>query len=267
MEEKKLLSQAFLRSPLCLLLLIPFFFHVIVPPALAADFGSSVQSGRAIGSGLVTDFNPQNLNQTLQNKGLGASESLTPKIDEARQNKGNYSGFYNNPGGMGSTSTDPKVEAFVNQVYENRQKYDLTQDAAFGSQCLETGADGKCTRWSASKDLVTNTYKDCEKVLIPNYDDPASEAICTGSNQITTTQCDVTTYAHAVTEDLALSCDQYSPDYRDGQIYAFCKDIYKWYKVYAGTGRESDDCSCENHAGAVCYTPPLFEVNSQAPEG
>lgn len=167
-----MLSKAFLKSPIWLFLLAPFFFHVLVPPSLAADFGSSVESGRSIGSGLVTDFNPQNLNQTLQSKGLGTMDTLTPRTNEAQQNKGDYSQFYTSPAGMGSASMDPKVDAFVNQVYENRQEFDLSQDVTFGSKCLEKDADGKCTRWSAAKDLITNTYKDCEKVMIPTQQFP-----------------------------------------------------------------------------------------------
>ncbi len=234
----------------------------------AFDFDTALREGKNIGSGLVNDFNPDNLNQTMQNKGLGTADTVTPRINDAQAQKNTYDNFYSEPADLNNV---PESEAgnFVENSYNMRPKYDLTQDSVFGSKCLQTDADGKCTMWSASADLISNTFTDCEKVLIPSYDDPAVQEVCTATNTVQTTSCDIRTFVNIQTDTVNGPCNLINIDYQPGQIYAVCRDYYDYFKVYIGTGEDEDDCSCGNHDGALCgdERPSNYSVVGARPGG
>jgi hypothetical protein len=49
------------------ILLVVYFFFVLEAPLRAADFSSTLDAGKSLGTGILSDYNPTNLNQTLQN--------------------------------------------------------------------------------------------------------------------------------------------------------------------------------------------------------
>lgn len=105
-------------KPLVALLTVALTFSPFldIPLSAAGDFGESMQQGREQGLGFSQAYNPLNLEQTLENKGLGTSQSLTPQIDEARQTEGDYTRLYDNPGGLGAQNTDTDLGAFVKGI-------------------------------------------------------------------------------------------------------------------------------------------------------
>ena len=232
--------------------------------AHAGDFENTVTSGQSAGADLLNSYSPQNIDQTLQNKGLGTANTITPQASEAETQRGSYEGHYTDPGGMASADINTSdAGSFVNESYEHRQKFDLSADPTFGNKCLEKDADGKCIRYSASSDVVTNTYADCQKIVTPQYGDPPTEQTCTGTNTEQTTQCRINTNVGIETETINTPCSSTSPEYKEGQIYAVCKDHYQLYKKFYGTIRERCDNSCsyvESCCGRVtfCIDPPDF---------
>lgn len=272
-----MLPQTVLRTLAAILILHFTFFewYPVVRDAGKAyaqagddEFNASLEEAKSLGSDLVNSFNPDNLDQTLQDNNLGTTDTLTPQIDDAQSEQASYENYYTNPTDMNSV---PAGEAgtFVNESYDTRPRYELAQDAVFGNDCLQTDAEGKCTMWSGSADIISNTFTDCEKVLIPTYDDPPSQEVCTGTNTVQTTSCENRTFVNIQEETIDTPCNQISIDYQPGQIYAVCRDYYDYYKVYSETGVDRDDCSCGNHGGALCgdAIPANYSVVSSAPDG
>ena len=231
--------------------------------AHADVFMDTVREGQSIGGNLVESFNPQNINQTLQSKGLPTADTITPQTSEAQKQSDSVKDFYTNPGSMAAADTNTDVGTFLKESYKKRQKFDLSQDPTFGSKCLKTDAEGKCLMWSASKDIITKTYPGCERVLIPEYGDPPTEAKCTGTETTQTIPCAIRNYVRIETETVHTPCNSIHPEYKPGQIYAVCRDHYERYKVYDHTARSW--CSCWNFGGAFCNTPPHFIYSAPPP--
>lgn len=187
MEKEKLLS----KTPLKRLIASVLIFALVSTPAFsfAGSFEDALEEGKNLGGQDVLNFNPQNLDSTLNQRDLGPSSKITPRIGEAQGQQGDYSQYYTNPGGMSGASSS-EVGEFLSNSYEQRPKYDFSEDSDFGNKCLERGEDGRCLRWSGSKDLLVNTYPDCQKVIIPQYGE-TYEQTCTGTATTNNYDCEV----------------------------------------------------------------------------
>ena len=246
MEKKKLLSKTTLRTT-ARILLVTYLFFIPEGPVRASDFDSALNAGKSIGTSSVSDYNPTNLNNTLQGKGLGTAATLAPQAGQAATDRGHYESFYNSPGGMSSASSE--VGDFVNSSYQTRDKYDLSQDPTFGNKCLETDSDGKCLKWSTSQDLIKESYPDCKTVQVPRYDNQPTTAQCSGTRSSLSMNCPVRTVVRVETEVVAGPCRESLIVYKPGQVYAVCKDNISNFKVYTGNQAWQDDCYCPNIPG------------------
>lgn len=209
------------------------FLLLILPPLIyAGSFEEVLQLGKDLGTQNIIEFNPQNLDQTIQQLGLGSVNELTPKAAEAQSQQGNYSGYYFNPGVL-SGSEGGEAGNFVIDSYERRLKFDLSEDYLFGNKCLERDAEGRCLLWSASKDLITNLYPDCEKVIIPQFGN-VKEEICYGTALSQSYDCEARMVVSIVTETIPYRCNQIQLDTKPGQIYAVCRDYASLYRVNKG---------------------------------
>lgn len=251
-----------------LIALITLFFYINAalgePAAWAGSFEDSVNAGHSMGTTLTEDYNPANLNTTLQNKGLTGTDAIVPQADTAKEQQSSQSSYYTNPSSMtGGSSTD--IAQFVTETKDSRATVDMTEDSTFGYKCQERDTSGKCLRWSSTEDILHNIYKDCETIIVPVYDDPPTYKTCTGTNTSYQKSCSSTTYVNITTETIDTPCSSYTPEYQSGQIYAQCKDYYKWYKTFAGTGRYIDDCYCGYHGEFGCFTQTNFTLENPPP--
>jgi len=197
--------------------------------SFSGSFEEAVDLGKELGAQGVQDFNPKNIDSTLQERGLGSVNQITPDIDKARTEEESYTQFYTDPGGMAGVDRGD-VGKFVEDSYLGRQKFDLSQDSVFGSKCLQWDALGRCSMWSTSKDIITNTYPDCEKIILPQYGETREE-ICVGSSGDSIYDCEVRMFVSIITEEVQGPCSQVVIEDRPGQVYAVCRDYKDWYKV------------------------------------
>jgi len=201
--------------------------------SFAQGFEGALETGKSLGRQDVLDFNPQNIDQTLQQRGLGSVNQITPRSGDAQGQQESYGQYYTNPGGMSGAGSGEAGE-FVESSYEQRQKFDLSRDSTFGSGCLQRGEDGRCLMWSSSRDLITNTYPDCEKVVIPRYGETREET-CTeaaGTGAISNYDCEIRSVVSIITEDVQGPCDQVVIEHKPGQVYAVCRDYVVGYRVF-----------------------------------
>jgi hypothetical protein len=233
--------------------------------AFADAITDAAGEGKTFGQEIMQGYTPENINTTLQNKGLGTADTLAPQVDQAVQQQGDYTGYYGNPGSMSTGDTNTDVGSFITDSHENRPQYDLTNDPVFGNSCLERDAEGKCIQRSGSQNLIENAYPDCERTMIPQYDDPPTDATCRGTSSVTTTACEITSYINVTQETVTTPCNQIIPEYHDGQIYAVCRDYYDFFKVFDHTGIDRDDCECNNHDTAMCSVPPDYSTADTPP--
>jgi len=236
----------------------------VVKPVFADTFTDTLNSGKSMGQQMVTPYSPNNLNSTLSNRGLGGINSITPKAGEAQQYQSTYEGFYTNPSGMSSVTSE--AGTFVQQSYQTRTMFDLSNDPTFGNKCLET-VNGQCTRWSSSRDIITQAYPDCEKTYLPRYGDPATYEECTGTKEHQDLECVVRTPVRITTETIYQPCAEANIEYQPGQIYAVCKDYVTYYKQYIYEGWYVNDCWCEWQFGSYCYGWPSNYVYGDPPPG
>jgi len=229
-----LLSEAYLYKFNKLISFILIGVELFLPPLIfAGSFEGSLDEGKNLGKEIVGDFSPENIDKTLQERGLGPANEITPRVDQASGQEGNYTRFYTNPGGMSEAGYGEAGE-FVEESYQGRQKFDLSRDSIFGNQCLQRDSDGKCIMWSSSKDLLTNIYPDCEKVVIPKYGEVREET-CTGELTSQSYDCETRMVITILTEEVHGPCNQIIIDDREGQIYAVCRDYVDVYEVYSGS--------------------------------
>jgi len=263
-EEAKLLPKAVVRI-VARILLVAFTLFSVDASVWADAFTDALGSGNSMGQSAIGSFSPQNLTQTLQNRGLNTTaESLTPQIDQGQASRGQYESYYTNPGAMSSASSD--IGDFVHNSYQTRTVYDLSQDPTFGNKCLETDTEGKCTMWSSSKSMIKNSYPDCEEVKIPIYDDNPTEATCTGTRNTETVDCTVKTYTRIEQEIIDTMCSEQNIGYKPGQIYAVCKDYYDYWKIYVGQEEWRDDCYYGNNPHPAGDLSPEY-YTSGVPSG
>jgi len=232
MEEEELLFKIIINSSFVRIVIIPvviFTFIITYGFSFSGSFEEAVDFGRDLGTQIIQDFNPQNIDSTLQQKGLGPVNQITPNIDEAHSQQESYTQFYTNPGGMVGVEGG-EADKFVEDSYFERQKFNLSQDPVFGNQCLEWNDLGRCSMWSTSKDLITNIYPDCEKVILPQYGETREE-ICVGFSGDRMYDCEVRMVVSIITEEVQGPCSQVLIEDRPGQIYAVCRDYKDWYKV------------------------------------
>ena len=258
MEKEKLLS----KTPLKRLIASVLIFALVSTPtfSFAGSFEDALEEGKNLGGQDVLNFNPQNLDSTLNQRGLGSSSEITPRIGEAQGQQGDYSQYYTNPGGMSGGSSS-EVGEFLTNSYEQRPKYDLSEDSDFGNKCLEGGEDGRCLRWSGSKDLLTNTYPDCQKVIIPQYGE-TYEQTCTGTTTANNYDCEIRSNVSIETEEVQGPCSQVEIDVKPGQIYAVCRDYVEIWRVFkanfvyfAGPLHCLDDTLCSSTHEPRCSNP------------
>ncbi|HOL44397.1 MAG TPA: hypothetical protein PK659_09115, partial [Methanothrix sp.] len=245
-------------------LMVVLVLACVVKPVFADTFTDTLNSGKSMGQQMVTPYSPNNLNSTLSNRGLGGINSITPKAGEAQQYQSTYEGFYTNPSGMSSVTSE--AGTFVQQSYQTRTMSDLSNDPTFGNKCLET-VNGQCTRWSSSRDIITQAYPDCEKTYLPRYGDPATYEECTGTKEHQDLECVVRTPVRITTETIYQPCAKANIEYQPGQIYAVCKDYVTYYKQYIYVGWYVNDCWCEWQFGSYCYGWPSNYVYGDPPPG
>jgi conjugal transfer mating pair stabilization protein TraN len=259
MEKEKLLPKNILRIVSTIVLFNFIVVHIVLDGRVyAQDFNSALDQGKAMGNVAVSGFNPSSLNSTMQNRGIGSTDDITPKMNDALQQQNNYQDFYSNPANMANTNTSTEVNDFVTNTAQTRQAFDLSKDTTFGNRCLQYDADRKCTMWSASSDLIDTAYPDCTKVIIPQYDAPPMYETCTGTDMIEDITCNVRSFAVMQTEIINTPCNQTAIDYKPGQIYAVCKDYYDYYRELTGIVFYQDDCDCGNHPDALCQPPSNY---------
>lgn len=209
------------------------FLLLFLPPTIyAGSFEEVLEQGKELGTKGLTDFNPQNINQTLQDLGIGTIEEIIPNIDEAQSSRSSYEGYYLNPGALSGAGVSDAGNFVINS-YETRDKFDLSLDPLFGNRCLQQDSDGRCIIWSSSGDLLTNIYPDCEKVIIPEYGEVREET-CSGSSLRQNFDCETRMVVSIVTEQIPQRCNQILVDTRPNQIYAVCRDYGSIYRVNKG---------------------------------
>jgi len=231
----------------------------------AQDFDAALKDGNNIGYDSSFNFNPFSLNNTLNNKGLGSSTDITPRMNEALSQKDKYTTYYSDTASMGEADKDKEAYNYVTTSSQSRPSLDLTKDEIYGNQCLERNADNSCWRWSSSSDLIGNAYPDCNQIIIPEYEPEPTYETCAEAKTISATSCNVRTFANIQTETVHTPCDQITIEYQPGQIYAVCKDYYDYFRVPLADERTLNDCDCGNVPGALCganiptyfYGPPL----------
>jgi conjugal transfer mating pair stabilization protein TraN len=232
-------------------ILLPSTLYSIVSDitknAYAMTFEEAINAGKTTGSDI--GFTPSNINQKLQDV-----KSSVPYIQEAEQNT-DYNQYYSDPASL-STVPQNEASAFVNEIYQTRQKFDLKNDPTFGFTCLEQDAEGKCIKQSLS-DTILKSYPDCEEMSEPVYDAPPVYETCSGNLAIQTTPCEITTHVVVTSEIVYTPCSQTNPVYHKNQIYAACKDYYEWYQVGSASG--SQWCNSPIDAFVVT-TPPADAV-------
>lgn len=217
-----MLPQVFVRSAAPIIIVI--FILSFACSVRADSFNDTLTAGKSLATDIKGTYVPGNI----------TPGNIVPQYNAAEGQQGTYTGYYTNPGGMSGAASGEALD-LVRNSYETRTKYDLSDDPTFGTACLETDAEGKCTMWSLSKDLLTNTYPDCEKVLIPEYETAGIET-CTDETTVDiTADCSVRRYLETLTEHVAGPCSSVDPGVHDNQIYAICKDDIDLYRVYAGT--------------------------------
>ena len=236
--------------------------ELILPPLIyGGSFEDSLQKGKNLGAKIVIDFSPDNIDKTLRDLGLGSISEITPRVGEARSQQGSYSGFYTNPGGMYGA---PGGEAgdFVIESYEKRQKFDLSLDSFFGNKCIRRNAEGECVQWSTSKDLISNTYPDCQKIVTPQYGN-FREEICTGEVKSEAHDCETRMTVSIVTEEVYGRCDQIVIDERPGQIYAVCRDYVDVYRLFLGNYSKfcAHYANCWSFLRNRCYSMSCYCID------
>ena len=248
------------------ILFVVFSVFALDTPLRAADFNSALNAGKSMGQSSVGAYNPLNLNQTLQNKGLGTADTITPRSEAAAQDRGQYEGYYTSPGSLSTASSTPTpVGDFVKDSYQTRDVFNLQQDPTFGNKCIQTDTDGQCLMWSASKDVISQSYPDCEKVIVAQRDNPPTFEICSGTKGNQTFDCDVTTPVRIETEVVTTPCDASNIGYKPGQVYAVCRDYYQYYKSHVSTSWITNDCNCSNMEGYWCSSYPTEYIIGAPP--
>ncbi len=241
-----------------------FGFNMIIPPALRADsFSSALSDGHTLGGSLINQHTPTNidLNATI------------PDYGNVQSQTGTYSSYYTSPGSMAEDASGDALD-FVQDSYASRQQYDLSSDSTFGNKCLARDGDGRCTQWSLSADLMTNTYPDCTRVLIPEYE-TSNMQTCT--NTVTyqiTPECSIKKYLDTRIEYVDGPCSNIEGlGVQDDQIYALCKDNYELYRVNKGSISAARPYEavragmCNQIGGCDCYiTCPADAVTVSSEE-
>lgn len=222
MEEKKLLPKIPLNLFATITLAV-FLMNLFAPCVHADSFSDSLTTGKALGDGVLGSYVPGNVDM-----------NIIPNYNAAQGQQGTFTGFYTNPGGMQGAASGEALD-FIKNSYETRQHYDLSNDPTFGTGCLERDAEGNCTMWSLSKELFDNTYPDCNKVLIPEYE-TSNTATCTDAATFSITpECTVRKYIDTQVEYVEGPCGSMEFEIRPDQIYAICKENYEMYRINMGT--------------------------------
>lgn len=225
----------------------------------AGSFEDALSEGNTLGQQGITTSTPGSINL----------QETVPQYNNAQGQTGSYTQYYSNPASM-QPAAQGEVLDFTKGSYEVREKIDLTEDSTFGNKCLEKDEEGKCTMYSLSKDLITNTYPDCTKVLIPQYESSSFQT-CTGSAQITPTpECNIRKYLYTDTENVSGPCESEAIEIRPNQIYAVCKDNIEIYRLNMGSVSAGAAeykyvmaALCAVIGGCTYFYPTGYVVNSE----
>jgi hypothetical protein len=284
-EEEELLSQDLLKR--FSLLIVPLILELSFPghmlrlwsgeapskssgQAFAASFDDAAKEGQNLGHQGIEGFKPENLDQTLNQKGLDPASKLVPRIDQATPQQKSYTDYYGNPNAI-SEGGSSDASQFVSDSYTKRPKFDLSKDPTFGNTCLQKDSQGKCVAWSGSKDLVTSAYPNCQKVVIPEYEFPPYRVTCTGTNTLVPTPtCVLRSFISFQTGTVNIPCQSFYPGTATGQIYAVCKDYYDWYRVLTTENASWDNTPIYfTEVGSEADLPPgvTYMFNRRTPDG
>jgi hypothetical protein len=207
---------------------VAFIFALnLAAPALsfAAGFFDHATDGKSLGDFLVGMHTPATVDPN----------DVIPNYSDVQEQSGSFREYYTNPAGM-AANADGEALGFVRDSYTSRRQFDLSDDPTFGNKCLARDEEGKCTQWSLSGDLYTNTYPDCTKVFIPKYE---KSTLKTCSNTVTypiTPECAIRKYLDSSVEETEGPCSSKEDlGVLDAQIYAVCKDNRDLYRVPQGT--------------------------------
>lgn len=216
-----------------------YTLNIFSTMAFAEEFMNSVSEGRNLGNNLLPQYKPESLNDTLQQKGLGQANQITPRADEANQEADNYKRYYTNPEGMAAAPIDESMQSYVEEIYYQSEPIERTyrSDQTFGNKCLATNEGGQCQAWSLSDTILYDNYPDCQKVAVPRYDQPQDlqKCITTKTSPTISDTCQVTTYMNVQEEIVHTPCSMQSSTFVPNQVYAVCKDYYTWYRVPGGS--------------------------------
>lgn len=246
------------------------FIFVYVVPLGGGSFEDAVTAGRSLGQSLGSSVSPRSVNPG----------EVVPGYDPSRAS--GYQQFYTNPGGMADAELSPvaeEVRSFMRESDQRRPRYNLEYDPVFGNRCLGYDSEGRCTAWSLSKDLLTQSYPDCERVLIPEYETATFEK-CTGTRDVRhTPECTIRQYVDVQVSEVTGPCSSADLEVLPDQIYAVCKDRVEVYRLFMGTlelfcghGKYADDVLCQEGRCSFCYytaCPTGYTVTdpSQIPAG
>ena len=128
---------------------------------------------------------------------------------------------------VGPKNVDLKIKELEDQMSREEIAFEIARIIV-----TEKDEEGKCTMYSLSKDLITNTYPDCTKVLIPQYESSSFQT-CTGSAQITPTpECNIRKYLYTDTENVPGPCESEAIEIRPNQIYADKSVLLRTFSVF-----------------------------------
>ena len=262
MEKEKLLFKIPVKI-ISTVIAFVFFFNQI---AVAGSFDDAVNAGRSFGL--------SSINKSPQQSDV----ELVPRYQDAQQQKGDYQGFYTNPSAAMSQGQQQEITQFIYDSKQQRQKFDLSSDSTFGNKCLqyetitENGQEiKKCTMWSLSKDILTRDYTDCEKVMIPQYEQSQLQT-CTTEVKVDTHECTINHLLQVNTTQVTGPCSDAQITSEPNQIFASCKDNAELYRVNMGTycrfgGDYSDvmPAMCAGGHCTICFDqcPIAYTINSE----
>jgi len=268
-EEAELLHANILarRSSGIIALVLSWQLSGVFCLAYADDFSEGVLAGQTQASGLMNRFTPSQLDATLQSSGIDKA-ALVPGQADAETQKGNYTTYYGNPAGMaGEGAADGSAGAHVLNSYQHRPVTDLHNDPIFGKVCLERDVDGKCTLWSGSKGILTSTYPDCQEITTVTNTDPADVKTCVRDQSLVDTSCVQKAMIQTVSEIVPGRCADTQLDVQPGQLYAGCRDEYRYVKVLIGS-QEAVGPNISG-TGSMCRNwsrPDIRNIDGSGPE-
>lgn len=238
-----------------------YAMYLFQPYLWADDFRDRAEAGKVTGTGIL---------ETFKNTVSNNPNTTVPNYDNAASQRSSYDTYYGDPAAMTAGASD-QTRQWVTDTNQTRAQIDISTDPVFGYKCLQLDNEGKCIQWSSSRDILANTYTDCETIITPIYDDPPEYKQCTGTRESYNRSCSVKIHPYVEQETINVPCSEYGElDVKPGQLYARCKDTYNWYRKDMGGRAYVNDCNCANMSHETnwwCWSNPYFEANIEPPPG